>query len=184
MQRTASVAFLVVGLLLALPALHGAQAQEADKATPRAASGMPPISFKVSVVYATQKAGKIDTRTLPLINRMPMKFGSAEVLDERSISVPFGQNSAVPLASGSEIRLLPVVVHQNQLHMQLEMPGVVNTRMRMTSGRPVILGGIPYRDGLLIIQVLPEFSAYLTRPLPRPVGPQTYQIGVPKPGKD
>ena len=60
---------------------------------------------------------------------------------------------------GQEVRLLPISIVNRELHMQVEMPGRVNTRMRMTSGRGVILGGVRHDDGYLIVHLQPVFRA-------------------------
>ncbi len=155
-----------------------------SEAAKPASSGAPPVSFAISVVYATENPGKVDPAGLELVSRLPMKIGSVEVLDTMNVNVDFGENAALPLSSGGEIHLLPVLVHQNKLHMQFEMPHVVNTRLKMTHNRPVILGGVPYRDGYLIIQVMPNFSKYLVTPPVldpnRPLLPKTFKVTLPK----
>ena len=61
------------------------------------------------------------------------------------------------LPEGREVRFLPISVLHRKLHMQVEMPGILNTRMRMTSGRGVILGGVEHGAGYLIVYMVPNF---------------------------
>ncbi|MCP4003576.1 MAG: hypothetical protein GY725_05220 [bacterium] len=173
------LAGVMFAMFLVLPAAPVATAQEVEASAPR--RGAPPISFRVTVVYATQKPGEVDARALPLSNRLPMKFGSVQMLEQKALSVTFGEQVKLGLSTGGEVRLLPVAVHQNQLHMQFQMPDVVNTRLKMTNGRPMILGGVPHKDGYLIIEVLPDFTKYLVDRKPnQQTGPQTISIGAKK----
>jgi hypothetical protein len=141
---------------------------------------IPPITFKISVARALPQDGAIDPDCVELSRRLPMRFGSLTRCAPRVFRVPFGERAQMQLPTGSDIRVLPVTVLRNQLHMQLELPGVVNTRLQMTHGRPVILGGLPHEGGLLIIQVVPEFSHYLKGP-ERPVqrGPKLIEVNSP-----
>ncbi len=160
---------LAAGFLVA----GAASAQDAPR-------DIPPITFKISVARALPQGSGIDPDCLELSRRLPMRFGSITRCAPRVFRVPFGERAEMSLPNGSTIRVLPVQVHRNQLHMQFEMPGVVNTRLQMTHGRPVIMGGLPHEGGLLIIQVVPEFSHYLkdTRP-PRQAGPKRYDVNSP-----
>ncbi len=138
---------------------------------------IPPVTFKISVARALPQEGGVDPACLELSRRLPMRFGSLRGCAPRVFRVPFGEYAVMQLPTGSAIRILPVQVHRNQLHMQFELPGVVNTRLQMAHGRPVIMGGLPHEGGLLIIQVVPEFSDYLMEPArPEPPGPKLYEV--------
>lgn len=181
-QRTSQSVFagVMFAFVLAAPAAPVAQAQEVETAVAVPSRAAPPISFKVMVVYASKKPGKVDAEALALSKRLPMRFETVELLEKKSLSVPFGEEVKLVLSTGGEVRLLPVLVHQNQLHMQFQMPDVVNTRLKMQNSRPMILGGVPHKDGFLIIEVLPEFTKYLVHPKPpERAGPRTIEVVAP-----
>jgi len=141
------------------------------------ARDIPPVTFKISVARALPQEGGVAQDCLELSRRLPMRFGSLTGCAPRVFRVPFGEYAVMKLPTGSAIRILPVQVHRDQLHMQFELPGVVNTRLQMAHGRPVIMGGLPHEGGLLIIQVVPEFSHYLREPeRPGPPGPKLYEV--------
>ncbi len=140
----------------------------------RATPDIPPITFKISLARALPQEGGIAPECIELARRLPMRFGSITGCAPTVFRVPFGEHAELALPTGSNIRVLPVTVLRDHLHMQFELPGVVNTRLQMRHGRPVIIGGIPYEGGLLIIQVVPEFSDYLKGPgRPSRRGPAT-----------
>lgn len=165
LYRPALLTF-AAGFLLA----GAASAQEVSR-------DIPPVTFKISIARALPQEGGIEPDCLELSRRLPMRFGSISHCAPRVFRVPFGERAEMQLPTGSAIRILPVQVHRDQLHMQFELPGVVNTRLQMTHGRPVIMGGLPHEGGLLIIQVVPEFSHYLKGPArqKRP-GPKLYEV--------
>jgi hypothetical protein len=49
--------------------------------------------------------------------------------------------------------------------MQVQMPGVVNTRLRIQSGRSLILAGQRHSDGYLIIEIRPTFNPAPPEPI-------------------
>ena len=137
----------------------------------QAAPDIPPITFKISIARAHPQEGGITPDCVELARRLPMRFGSISGCAPTVFHVPFGERAELALPTGSSIRVLPVTVLRDHLHMQFELPGVVNTRLQMRHGRPVIVGGLPHEGGLLIIQVVPEFADYLRDPARR--GPAT-----------
>jgi hypothetical protein len=170
----------LLGMTLGASVAGDARAQE--EAASSFAGDIPPIELHVSVVFASEQPGEIEPACLDLSRRLPMKFGSIRMVREERLRVPFGETASFGLPEGEEIRVLPISVHRNQLHLLFEMPGVMSTRMQLSSGRPVILGGIRRGDGLLIIQVQPDFGDYLIDPDAPPVrsGPVVRQVSTPQ----
>ena len=133
----------------------------------------PSVLVRALVVHAEKKAGQVDWICEKLRRKLaPMNFGTLRVVRQRQFKLAFGELGRLDLPEGREVRFLPISVLHRQLHMQVEMPGLVNTRMRMTSGRGVILGGVEHGDGYLIIHMVPSFrlprtAAARARPTPR-----------------
>lgn len=123
-----------------------------------AATAPAPIAFDVIVVRALERAGTVAPACRHLQQRLPMRFGTCSMVKRSQFKLSFGQAGEMKLPTGREVRFLPISIVSETLHLQLEMPGVVNTRLRMTSGSPVILGGERLDGGQLIIQMTPRFS--------------------------
>jgi hypothetical protein len=141
---------------------------------------MPPITIRVAVAPASEAEGAIDTKAKDIYEHLPARFHSIQMLEEKTIEVWFGERAEVKLPTGSSVSLTPVAVHHGQLHLQLEMPEVLNTSMRMSNSRAFYVGGVDYGDGTLIFKLVPEFSAYVDAPAPalaRPAAPQTQPAG-------
>ena len=158
-----------LGALILAPAVAGAQG---------AGPAVPPIRVVVSVGYAMSEQGSIHSEFRGFHSQTPRRFGSIQMHEQRVYDLKFGEEGRLSLPTGTEIRMRPIEIHGRKLHLQFEMPGVVNTRMQLPNGRPVILGGVPFKHGQLIIQVRPDFTAFLPRPS-GPSGPEVRSINSP-----
>ena len=126
-------------------------------AAPAWAQEAPGVRCTVSLGFASQAEGPTHPkfRGIPI----PGPFRSVRMQEQRSYNLRMGEQGKYALPGGREIHMLPVQVLNQQLHMQFEMPGVVNTRLRLRNGKRMVVGGVPFKDGQLIIQVEPEFEA-------------------------
>jgi hypothetical protein len=131
---------------------------------PKAMSTLPPITIRIAVAFASEDEGEIDPAARDIFQHLPAKYHSIQMIDEQTIETTFGEQTHVPLKSGTEVRLLPIAVHGGQLHLQLEMPEVLNTSMRMSNSRAFYVGGVPHQGGTLIFKLVPDFSAYIEPP--------------------
>ena len=131
---------------------------------PKAMSTIPPIKIRISVAYATEEEGTVDPAAHDIFEHLPARFHSIQLIDERTVDVMFGESATIALKTGTEVRLLPIAVHGGQLHLQLEMPEVINTSMRMANSRAFYVGGVPHQGGTLVFKLVPDFSAYIESP--------------------
>ena len=169
-------------LVLAGFAPHAPRAQTALPLVPDSAHvpqpplAIPPITIRISVATASEdeSAEAMEPSARDIYEHLPAKFHSIRMIEERTIKVVFGEVAHVALPTGAEVRLTPVAVHGGQLHLQLEMPEVLNTSMRMANSRAFYVGGVPYEGGTLVFKLVPEFSAYVESPATeRAASPET-----------
>ncbi len=163
MGAWASVAAVVVA---AAPWAARAQAPE-----PAAVS----VAIEVRLIYGSADEGEIDAELAStheyLTRVLPMQFGTLRGFDSRRVELQLGQRGDVPLPTGSDLQLLPIAIVDGRLHMHLEMPGM-NTRLRIPSGRPLIIGGPRYENGFVIVELRPVFSPGAGEPVaPLPEAP-------------
>lgn len=154
----------VLCFALSLAAADGARAQgEAQK-----------ILFDLQVVKGSNQIvpARQDPACDDIKRRLPMQFSSLEMLAHKRLEMSFGQAGALQLPSGRPIYLLPISIVNGRLHVHFRMEGLVDTRLRMQNGHPVIVGGESYEQGQIIIMLTPQFSAP-----PRPTGPKLHRVG-------
>ena len=144
---------------------------------PQPPLAIPPITIRISVASASEAEGVMDPKALDIYEHLPAKYHSIRLIEERTISVVFGEVARVGLPTGTEVRLIPVAVHGGQLHLQLEMPELLNTSMRMSNSRAFYVGGVPHQDGTLVFKLVPEFGAYIETPVERAQTPDTKKAG-------
>ena len=136
----------LLGLLCAWPVASSAQ-----DATP--------IEVEVRVIYATQEKGVIDPDCVGMQKRLPMQFGSMQVVQSQRFRLAPGEPAQFELPTGRSVRLVPVSVIGPHVHIHFQMSGVLDTRLQMVSGRPVIVGGEKHDRGHLILELTPVFDA-------------------------
>jgi hypothetical protein len=160
--RLGSAAMLMFGLL------HAEQARAQD------ASKLPPVQFTVTVAHAMAEPGAVAAEFRGFQRQMP-HLSSIRVLDKQSFRLQFGEWARMSLPTGSDVSVLPLAVHGGRLHMQFNLPGKLNTSMRLSNHKPMTVGAGRYQRGHLLIQVDPDFSAYLPVEAD-PAGPPTYRV--------
>ena len=134
----------------------------APKAEPQAvARELPPIRIRLVIARASEVVGTVDPAARDIYEHLPAKYHSIVLVEDRTLSVNLGDQAHVWLPTGSEVRLLPVAVHGGQLHMQLEMPDVLNTSMRLANSRAFYIGGVRLGEDTLVFKLVPEFSEYV-----------------------
>ncbi len=162
----------VLGLLVTHPAL----AQQAAKAVP--------VTFEVQIVRGSNQIqpARQDPECDEIRRRLPMSFSTLEMIARKRMQLVFGQVGKLQLPTGRQIEVLPISVVRNHLHVQFQMKGLVNTRLQMRNGVPVIVGGESHEHGQIIVMLKPDFRAYLTeRPVPQaPRGPQVHRVNQPR----
>lgn len=175
-QRAAGSAALSLAAALSLfggaplEAVAQSAAPAAEPAATASAHALPPIQIHVSIARASEAEGAIDPLARDIYEHLPAKYHSITLVEDRTVAVLLGEQAHVRLPTGGEVRLLPVAVHGGQLHLQLEMPDVVNTSMRLANSRAFYVGGVHLGDDTLVFKLVPEFSAYLDKNSPRTAG--------------
>ena len=179
LAKSSRTALALAAFALATPVAKADEAQLSLAPGPSAVTEpqtkLPPIKIRVVVANASEAEGEVDARANDIYEHLPARFHSIKLVEERTIEVQFGDLGELVLPTGVTVRLLPVAVHDNQLHMQLEIPEVLNTSMRMSNSRAFYVGGVEGPDGTLILKLVPEFSAYIVDSAPRPAAPPQTQ---------
>jgi hypothetical protein len=117
-----------------------------------------PIAVRVMVAHARVEQGRVDPECESLQKQLaPLNFGSLHAVQLRTFRLHMGQRGAIALPTGAELRIVPLSIIRKRLNLRVEVPGTVNTRLQMSSGKPVIVGGPRHEGGHLIVQIIPEY---------------------------
>ncbi len=157
-RRVRNLALPGLGLFALSLVLGGAGRAPAQDATT--------IDLELRVIYARKEKGVVDPDCRDLQKRLPMPFGSLQTVQSENFRLEPGDAAQFELPTGRPVRMVPVSIVGSRLHIYFEMSGVMNARLQMVSGRPVIVGGEKHDGGQLILELTPNF-----RPLGGPSAP-------------
>ncbi|MFI5315723.1 MAG: hypothetical protein ACHQ6T_08475 [Myxococcota bacterium] len=167
----AALALLGGGPLSALAQSQTAQSRtdgvEAPPTSVSVVHALPPILIQISIARASKAEGTVEPAALDIYEHLPAKYHSISLLETRTVAVLLGEQAEVSLPNGSEVRLRPIAVHGGQLHLQFEMPDVLNTSMRLANNRAFYVGGPRLDKGTLVFKLVPEFAPYIDTSPPR-----------------
>ena len=136
----------------------------APVAEPAPVHALPPIHIRMQIARASEEPGEVPAEARDIFEHLPSKYQSLSLIEDKTVAVLLGEQARIALPNGREVVLLPIAVHGGQLHMQLEMPDVVNTSMRLSDHRAFYVGGVRMDQGTLVFKLVPEFSAYVGEP--------------------
>jgi hypothetical protein len=113
---------------------------------------------RVLIALAVAEGAEVEPRCKELRKRLgPMHVGSLRALHEEIFRLRMGEQGALTLPTGANLRIVPLAIIRQRLNLRVQVPGIVNTRLQTTSGRAVIVGGPRYQGGHLIVQIIPEY---------------------------
>jgi len=140
------------------------------------------VSFQIRVCLGSEGDGGVDPECESIQAQLPKRFGTLKLQQQGALALELGQPQGLVLPTGSELYFRPISILERKLHMQVNMPGIVNTRVLLSSGRSVILAGVRHEDGQLFVELNPRFIAP-TVPEPmlaEPVRPRRPRRNVPE----
>jgi len=142
----------------------------------------PPVEFEVQVVHASNEIqpASQDPACAELKRLLPISFSTLRMLQKKRIRLVLGEAGHMSLPSGRPVSLRPVSVVHQRLHLHLRMKDIVDTRLQLVNGKPVIVGGEAYDRGQIIVMVTPDFGTYLAEEPTRPTGPQLHKVNDPR----
>ena len=136
------------------------------------------VLFDLQVVKGSNEIvpARQDPACDELKRRLPMQFTSLEMLAQQRMDLGFGEAGRIRLPTGRPVSLLPIAIVQGRLHVHFRMDGLVDTRLQMRSGQPVIIGGESYEQGKIILMLTPTYT-HGPPPAEKPRGPQLHRVG-------
>ena len=85
------------------------------------------VHVQIFVAHAALSGNDVDPECMDLKRRLgPMKVGSLRKVSNRAFHLKFGQSGAMVLPTGGKLRVVPLSIIRERLHLRVQMPGVVN----------------------------------------------------------
>lgn len=140
----------LVAALAALLAAGAAQAQSAER-----------IGLLLTVSHATQahQPGPVDPDSAEIHKRLQQEFlfQGLRVIERRHIDLRLQEVGWLVLPTGKRVSLRPMSLSTTGVLIAVEIPGTLETDVRVPNHQHVVIGLDRYQDGKLILTLQPDY---------------------------
>jgi hypothetical protein len=119
------------------------------------------VGLSLTVSHASQQPGPVDARASALHQQLRREFGyeSLRVLDRRQLDLRLQEVGGMDLPTGKRVQLRPLAVSPTGVLIAVEIPGTLQTDLRVPNHKQVVIGIEQYQDGKLILTLQPDYEA-------------------------
>jgi hypothetical protein len=144
-SRSRALALVVGGLLLASAAVAQPELRR--------------VGLSLTVSHASQQPGPIDPGAAEVHRRLRQEFRyeSLRVIEKRHMDLRLQEIGGVDLPTGKVVRLRPIAVSPSGVLIAVEIPGTLQTDLRVPNRKQVVIGVDRYGDGKLILTLQPDY---------------------------
>ena len=138
---------VAIGLGTALVA-GGALAQVAER-----------VGLSLTVSHASLQPGPIDPDAVELHRRLldAFRYQSLRVLEQRHMDLHMQEVGGLDLPTGKHVELRPLALSPSGVLISVEIPGTLQTDLRVPNRQQVVIGVDRYGDGKLILTLQPDY---------------------------
>lgn len=143
-----SRAFLLLVALAVVLGTGEARAQSAER-----------IGLVLTISHATQRPGPVDPEAVEIHRRLQQEFlfQSLRVIERRHIDLRLQEVGGMVLPTGKRISLRPMSLSATGVLIAVEIPGTLETDVRVPNHQHVVIGLDRYEDGKLILTLQPDY---------------------------
>jgi hypothetical protein len=112
------------------------------------------------VTHLSNREGGVDPRATRLderLRRQNIRFPSARVLQERTVTLEIDRVETLALPDGRVARFQPVHIGDQGVLLAVDVEDAVKMDVRVRDGRMVVIDGGRFEDGKLVISVEPAY---------------------------
>jgi hypothetical protein len=144
-SRSRALALVVGGLLLASAAVAQPELRR--------------VGLSLTVSHASRQPGPIDPGAAEVHRRLRQEFRyeSLRVIEKRHMDLRLQEIGGVDLPTGKVVRLRPIAVSPSGVLIAVEIPGTLQTDLRVPNRKQVVIGVDRYGDGKLILTLQPDY---------------------------
>ena len=117
------------------------------------------VGLLLTVSHASQHPGPIDPGAAELHQslRREFRYESLRVLQRQHLDLRMQEVGGVDLPSGKRVLLRPLSLSPSGVLISVEIPGTLQTDLRVSNRRQVVIGVDRYDDGKLILTLQPDY---------------------------
>lgn len=134
--------------------LHPAAAQEL-----RADPGPNHVALSLMVSHVTSEPGPIDPSAGEIHRRLhdEFQYQSFQVLERHQMDLRLQEIGGLVLPTGKRVELRPLALSPSGALISVDIPGTLQTDIRVPNRKQVVIGVGRYQDGKLILTLEPNY---------------------------
>ena len=117
------------------------------------------IGLNMIVAHLSASPGEIDPRAAGLYRQLQkdFRYESVRVLEQRRLDLQLDQVGTMRLPTGRDMYVRPIEVGETGVLVRVEVQGAIKSRLRVQNHEMVVIGGLPYEGGRLVISLEPDY---------------------------
>jgi hypothetical protein len=117
------------------------------------------VGLLLTVSHASSQPGPIDPSAAELHRslRSEFRYESLRVLERRHMDLRMQEVGGVDLPTGKHVEVRPLSVTPAGVLIAVEIPGTLQTDLRVPNQKQVVIGVDRYEDGKLILILQPDY---------------------------
>jgi hypothetical protein len=142
------IAFAAALGLAAALAPSGALAQAANR-----------VNLLLIVSHASAQPGPIDPSAAELHRRLhhEFRYESLRVIERRTMDLRLQEVGGIDLPTGKRVSVQPLSLSPTGALISVDIPGTLQTDVRVPNRQQVVIGVDRYNDGKLIVTLQPDY---------------------------
>ena len=117
------------------------------------------VGLSLTVSHASPKPGPIDPNAAEIHRQLRhlFRYESLRVIDQRHVNLRMQQLGGIDLPTGKRVEFRPLSLTTTGVLIAVEIPGTLQTDLRVPNHKHVVIGVDRYQDGKLILTLQPDY---------------------------
>ena len=116
------------------------------------------VGLSLTVSHASPQPGPIDPSAVEIHRSLrEFRFESLRVLERRHMDLRMQEIGGVDLPTGKRVEVRPLSLNATGVLISVEIPGTLQTDLRVPNRKQVVIGVDRYGDGKLILTLQPDY---------------------------
>lgn len=118
------------------------------------------VRVEIETYHASPEPGPVEPNAAALDRQLSrdFRYQSLRRLQSRQMRLRLNEIGGLELPTGRWVRVRPLSLHGERVLMAVEVEGTLQTDLKMQRHRMVVIGQPqPYKDGKLVITLVPDF---------------------------
>jgi len=117
------------------------------------------VAFSVIVSHVSPRPGPVDPSAEEVLRRLrdEFHFESLRVLERRRMDLRMQEIGGLVLPTGKRVEIRPIAVSPSGVLVAVDIPGMLQTDVRVPNRKIVVIGVDRYQEGKLILSLEPNY---------------------------